>query len=116
MLPAFLTGACMFVCCLTVLVAHRREIVSIPISNAGPLAQDSREEDRKFLDDLVRKQNQDGNLLSAPVQTIGEAGTVDSSPKEVRRAELVINNEIVRRGELVVHSGKVERKRQSIAQ
>ena len=90
------------------------------ISNAGPLARDIREEDRKFLDDfLVQKQNQqdrqDGNSLSAPVQNIGNARTIDSSPKSVPRAELVINSEIVRRGELVVHSGTVKRKRQSIA-
>jgi len=89
------------------------------ISNAGPLARDTREEDRKFLDDLVQKQNQhdhqDGNSLSAPVQNIGNAGTIDSSPKSVPRAELIINSEIVRRGELVVHSGTIKRrKRQSI--
>ena len=88
------------------------------ISNAGPLARDIREEDRKFLDDLVQKQNQhdhqDGNSLSAPVQNIGNAGTIDSSPKSVPRAELIINSEIVRRGELVVHSGTIKRKRQSI--
>ena len=41
--------------CLTVLVVQRRETVSIPIPDAGPLAQDSREEDRKFWDDLVQK-------------------------------------------------------------
>ena len=73
-------------------------------SNAGPLPQDIREEDRKFLDDLMQK---DGNLLSAPVQTISPGGTDDLNPKSVPRAELVVNSEIVRRGELIVRSGKV---------
>lgn len=86
------------------------------ISDAGPLAQDIREEDRKFLDELVRKQNQDGNLLSTPVANTGKFETIESSGKSVPRAELVINREIVRRGELVVHSGTVKRKRQNIAQ
>jgi hypothetical protein len=85
-------------------------------SDAGPLAQDIREEDRKFLDDLVRKQYQDGNLVSAPVENIGKVETIESSGKSVPRAELVINSEIVRRGELVVHSGTVKRKRQYIPQ
>jgi hypothetical protein len=88
------------------------------ISNAGPLARDIREEDRKFLDKIVQKENQhdhqDGNSLFAPVQNIGNAGTIDSSPKSVPRAELVTNSEVVRRGELVVHSRTVKRKRQSI--
>jgi hypothetical protein len=79
-------------------------------SRAFNLAQDIRKEDSNFLDDLVQKQNQDdhhdGNPLSAPDQNIGKAGTIVSSPKPVPRAELVINTEIVRRGELVVHSGQ----------
>ena len=100
------------------LMKDEQSSVPSSISNTGPLARDIREEDRKFLDDLVQKQNQqdrqDGNSLSAPVQNFGNAGTIDSSPKSVPRAELVINSDIVRRGELVVHSGTVKRKRQSI--
>ena len=59
------------------------------ISDAGPLAQDIREEDRKFLDELVRKQNQDGNLLSTPVANTGKFETIESSGKSVPRAELL---------------------------
>ena len=44
-------------------------------------------------------------VFGTPDQNIGKAGTIVSSPKPVPRAELVINTEIVRRGELVVHSG-----------
>jgi len=146
MLPALLVTACVFVGYVTVLVAQRRMIAqrgassgvvhyypgsrskpvqetkddqsTIPsaVSDAVALAQDIREEDRKFLDDLVRKQNQDGYLVSAPVENIGKVETIESSRKSVPRAELVIHSEIVRRGELVVHSGPVKRKRQDIAQ
>jgi hypothetical protein len=85
-------------------------------SHAFHPAQDIREQDSNFLDDLAQKQNQDdhhdGNPLSASDQNSGKAGTVVSSPKPVPRAELVINTEIVRRGELVVHSGTAKLKRQ----
>ena len=88
-------------------------------SQAFHLAQDFREQDSNFLDDFVQKQNQDdhhdGNPLSAPDEHIGNAGTIVSSPKPVPRAELVINTEIVRRGELVVHSGTAKPKRQTTA-
>jgi hypothetical protein len=110
-------AACVFVGYVTIFVAQRRDLIApSSISNAGPLAQDIREGDRKFLDDLVQKQNQDDHQggKSPAVQNIGKAGTIDSSPKSVPRAELVVNSEIVRRGELVVHSGTVKRKPQSI--
>jgi hypothetical protein len=97
-------------------VAQRRELIAQGgIFSRGPLAQDIREGDRKFLDDLVQKQDQDDyqDRNSPPLQNIGQAGTIDLSPKSVPRAELVINSEIVRRGELVVHSGTVKRKPQS---
>jgi hypothetical protein len=109
--------ACVFVGYVTVFVAQRRDLISQGwISSRSPLAQDIREGDRKFLDDLVQKQNQDDhqNGNSAPVQDIGKPGTIDSTPKSVPRAELVINSEIVRRGELVVHSGTAKRKPRSI--
>jgi hypothetical protein len=107
-------AVCGFVGYVTVFVAPRRDVITQRVH----LAQDIREKDRNFLDDLVQKQNQDdhhdGNPLSAPDQNIGKAGTIVSSPKPVPRAELVINTEIVRRGELVVHSGTAKLKRQTI--
>ena len=103
-------AACVFVGYMAVFVAQRRDLIARGgISSRVPLAQDIREGDRKFLDDLVQKQHQDGN--SPPGQNIGETGTIDSSPKSVPRAELVVNSEIVRRGELVVHSGTVKRRK-----
>jgi hypothetical protein len=113
-------AVCGFVGYVTVFVAPRRDMITQRgnSSRALHLAQNIREEDRNFLDDLVQKQNQDdhhdGNPLSAPDQNIGKAGTIVSSPKPVPRAELVINTEIVRRGELVVHSGTTKLKRQTI--
>ena len=87
-------------------------------SRALSLAQGIRGEDRNFLDDLVQKQNQDdhhdGNPLSASDQNIDKAATIVASPKPVPRAELVINTEIVKRGELVVHSRDTKLKRQTI--
>jgi hypothetical protein len=107
-------AACVFVGYMAVFVAQRRDLIARGgISSRVPLAQDIREGDRKFLDDVVQKQHQDdhqdGN--SPPGQNIGETGTIDSSPKSVPRAELVVNSEIVRRGELVVHSGTVKRRK-----
>jgi hypothetical protein len=113
-------AVCGFVGYVTVFVAPRRDMITQRgnSSRAFHLAQDIREEDSNFLDDLVQKQNQDdhhnGNPLSAPDQNIGKAGTIVLSPKPVPRAELVINTEIVRRGELVVHSGTAKLKLQSI--
>jgi hypothetical protein len=92
-----LAAVCGFVGYVTVFVAPRRDMITLRgnSSRALHLAQNS-EEDRNFLDDLVQKQNQDDH----------QAGTIVSSPKPVLRAELVINTETVRRGELVVHNGQ----------
>jgi hypothetical protein len=102
-----LAVACVFLGCVTVFVAHSL------VSNAGPLARHIREQDRKFLDDFVPKQNQDdvldGNPLSAAVQNIGKVGMIGSGTEPVPKAELVINTEIVKRGVLVVHSGTIKR-------
>ena len=113
-----MAAVCGFVGYVTVFVTPIRDMITQRgnSSRALHLAQNIREEDRNFLDDLVQKQNQDdhhdGNPLSAPNQNIGKAGTIVSSPKPVPRAELVINTEIVRRGELVVHTGTAKLKRQ----
>ena len=106
--PKYLLVAvvCGFVGYVAVFVAPRRDMITQRgnSSRALHLAQNIREEDRNFLDDLVQKQNQDDH----------RAGIIVSSPKPVPRAELVINTEIVRRGELVVHSGTPKLKRQTI--
>ena len=66
---------------VTISVAPRRDRItqregSSPVS----LAQEVREKDRDFLDDLVQKQSYDDrhsrNPFSAPDQNIGKAGTI----------------------------------------
>src|SRR6266481_2800532 len=72
-------AVCGFVGYVTVFVAPRRDMITQRgnSSCALHLAQNIREEDRNFLDDLVQKQNQDdhhdGNPLSAPDQNIGRS-------------------------------------------
>jgi hypothetical protein len=107
-----------FVGYLTLSVALRRDTMTqrLNSSHAPHLAQDVRKQDQSFLDDLVQKQNQDGRRdgspPSAPDQNVGKAGTI------APRAELVVNTEIVKRGELVVrepvnHRGTAKLKRQT---
>jgi hypothetical protein len=108
-----LAAACVFVSCATVFLLQRENVSSLLHHHPGLPAQDIRAGDRKFLDDLVQKQNQggvlDGNSLSGDVQNIGKAGTTGSGDVPVPKAELVVNGEIVRRGELVVHGGTIKR-------
>jgi hypothetical protein len=111
-------AVCGFAGYVTVFVAPRRDMITQRgnSSRALHLAQNIREEDRNFLDDLVQKQNQDdhhdGNPLSTSDHNYRQSGDNCLSPKPVPRAELVINTEIVRRGELVVHSETAKLKRQ----
>lgn len=109
-----LCAACLFVFKMTIFLAHRPD----SIAQRGDSSRDILKEDRKFLDDLFQKMNPEdsrgweSSLL--PIQKIGNPGKLESSPKSVPRAELVVNDEIVRRGELIVPSGAVKRKRQNI--
>jgi hypothetical protein len=114
-----LTAVCGFVGYVTVSVALRRDMMTHRVDSSGTfhLDQDIRRQDSNFLDDLVQKQNQDdhhdGSSLLAPDQNLDRAGTIVSSSRAVPRAELVINTEIVKRGELVVHRGTSKLKRQT---
>jgi hypothetical protein len=89
---------CLFVAYGTVLLAERRAIGEV---------------DRKFLDGIVRQERQDADTLSTPGQNLGTASAIPSNHPAVLRAELVVNSAIVRRGELVAHSGGVKRKQPS---
>jgi hypothetical protein len=86
----FLTVVCLFLTYGMVLVAERRAVGEV---------------DRKFLDEVVRQQSQDGQTLSAPGRNVGAASAIPLSQPAVLRAELVVNSAIVKRGELVVHAG-----------
>jgi len=67
-------------------------------------------EDRKFLDDLFQKLNQENRpgweASLHPKENSGDAGTMESPPGTL----LVVKSEVVRRAELVVPREKVKRK------
>jgi hypothetical protein len=110
-----LAAVCGFVGYVAISGALRRDMMiqREKPSRAFHLAQDIGKQDSDFLEDLVRKQNQDEHPLSASEQNIDKAGTIVSSSSPVPRAELVVNTEIVKRGELVVHRGMAKLKRQT---
>jgi hypothetical protein len=73
-----------------------QNIVLNSTSNADPVARDTRQEDRTFLDDLVHR--------------IDRPETCNLRLKPVPRAELVSNTEMVRRAELVTRGGIIKNK------
>jgi hypothetical protein len=95
----FLAVVCLFSAYGTVLLAERRSVGEV---------------DRKFLDEVVRQQSQNAQTLSAPGPSIGTANELSLSQPAVLRAELVVNSAIVRRGELVAHSGLDKHSRPSV--
>jgi hypothetical protein len=106
-----LGAVCGFLSYVTVSVVLRRDIMTQRVNSSRTfhLAQDIREEDSAFLDDLVQKQKQDDHQVG-----FDKVGTIASSSKPAPRAELVVNTEIVKRGELVVHRGTAKLRRQTI--
>jgi hypothetical protein len=96
------SAGCAVALCVTVFVAQRPNRI---VKN-GDSFQFTCAEDRKFLDDLFRREDQGENSLSEPVQNTGQAWPGETSLKPVPRAALVVNSEVVKRGELVVHGGQ----------
>jgi len=88
-----MAGVCVFVTFLALCVIRNREIIAQRISSFHAIAKD----DQKFLDDLLRIENQEGQQQ------------LDTARVPVPNAELQMNGEKVRRAELVVHSGIVKR-------
>ena len=74
--------------------------------------------DRRLLEELFQKPDQnDGKGWQTslpPGQSISQTPTVESSSKTVPRAVLVVNSELVKRGELIVRSGTIRRKHQNL--
>ena len=69
-----------------------------------------RGQDRMFLDDLMKKQNQQAVLDNNPMVAMQNIGnTIGSGNDPAPKAELVVNSTVVKRAELVVHSGTVNR-------
>ena len=138
--PVRLVGACVLMISLAALIVQNREIIAhqgdssgawhFPIfsderapnvptqtHDPGPVAyatfQSISKEDHNFLDEILQKQNQDGQQQDkpAPTQTrnMGKAGIIGSGNEPVLKAELVINTAEVKRAELVTHKETVKR-------
>jgi hypothetical protein len=136
--PVRVVGACVLMISLAAFIVQNRETV-VPQGNASgawlfPIFSDKRapnvatpahdpgpeayttfqsisKEDHNFLDEILRKQNQDGEQLPAPIQNrnIGKAGIIGASNEPVLKAELVINTAEVKRAEPVTHKETVKR-------
>jgi hypothetical protein len=75
--------------------------------------RDMHAEDHKFLDNLAQKQNQvdgqDADLLAAAAENVPKVGMNGSGDGPAPRAELVVNNKIIKRAELINRGGTVKR-------
>ncbi len=88
-----------------------------PTDDAGSVdyvtLQSISKEDHRFLDEILQKQNQDGQQRGEPAPTQirngGKAGVIGSGNERVLRAELVVNTAEVRRSEPVTHKETVKR-------
>lgn len=109
-----LCGVCLFVGYMTAMVAGNPD----RIAKSGNFSRNILAEDRKFLNDFFQEVNQGdhrgGGIYTPISEKNGSAETMESSPDSAPRAVLVVNSEIVRRGELVVHSRTVKGKRQKL--
>ena len=105
---------CVFVLYVTIFLVHNPK----SIAQRGDFSRDTLKEDRRFLDSLFEKINYEDRTAResspAPIEKIDNGGKLESCTKTVPRAVLVVNTEIVRRGQLIVHSEPVKRKRQNI--
>ena len=70
-------------------------------------------EDHNFLDEILQKQNQDGQQQDKPaptqVENVYKAGMIGSSNEPVLKGELVINTAEVKRSDPVTHKETVKR-------
>jgi hypothetical protein len=83
------------------LIAQRENSLGVPGYRGVPEAV--REQDRRFLDDLCQKQNQDLSGFAKAQRDsnpVPRAKLIVNSSK-VKRAQLVVNNAMVKRAELV---------------
>ena len=88
-------GACVFVALVTVCVVRDREMVAQKLSSR--ISQAIAKEDQEFLNDLFQIQSQ------------GSQQQVNTARAPLPKTEFEMNSEIVRRAELVVHTGTVKR-------
>jgi hypothetical protein len=138
--PVRVFGACVLMISLAAFIVQNRETIAYqgnsssasrlpifsdksasyvpnPTLDAGSVAyvtlQSISKEDHKFLDEILQKQNQDGQPQGKPAPTQirngGKAGIIGSGNERVLRAELVVNTAEVRRTEPVTHKETVKR-------
>src|SRR5208282_6113467 len=138
--PVRLIGVCVLMFSLAAFIVQNREIIAhqgnssdawrfpifsdkrapkvpTPTDGPGPVDdvtfQSISKEDHNFLDEISRKQNQDGQQQGKPAppenRNNGETGIIGSGNEPVLKAELVINTAEVKRAELVTHKETVKR-------
>ena len=99
---------------LTLFVAERSDT----LVEKGSYSPETLARDHRLLEELFQKPDQnDGQGWQTslpPGQSISQTPAVESSSKTVPRAVLVVNSELVKRGELIVRSGTIRRKHQNL--
>jgi hypothetical protein len=99
---------------LTLFVAERSDT----LIEKGNYSPDTLAGDRRLLEELFQKPDQsDGPRWQTslpPGESISQTPAMESSSKSVPRAVLVVNSELVKRGELIVRSGTTRRKHQNL--
>jgi hypothetical protein len=84
------------------------------ISDVASLPFDVRQQDREFLDGLVKSEPKDVPAENSPLargRSDEENEILRSSQAPVPRAELVVNTQVVRRAELVTPNGAAKARR-----
>ena len=137
-IPVRVIGACVLMISMAAFIIQNRETIAHqgnssdawrfpifsdkrapkdPTDDPGPADyltfQGISKEDHDFLDEILRKQNQEGQQQGKPELTqnrsIGKNGIIGSGNEPVLKAELVINTAEVKRAELVTHKETVKR-------
>jgi hypothetical protein len=90
---------------LTLFVAERSDI----LVERGNYSPDTLAGDHKLLDDRPGCQTS-----LPPGQSISQGRAMESSSKSAPRAVLVVNSDLVKRGELIVRTGTIRRKHQNL--
>ena len=129
--PVRVVGACVLMVSLAAFIIQNRETISRqgifsdkrarnvpnPTDDHGSVVyvtfQSISEEDHNFLDEILQKQNQDGQQQDKPaptqVQNVNQAGIIGSGNKPVLKGELVINTAEDKRSDPVTHKETVKR-------
>jgi hypothetical protein len=99
---------------LTLFVAERSDI----LVERGNYSPDTLAGDHKLLEELFHKPDQDDRpgwqTSLPPGQSISQGRAMESSSKSAPRAVLVVNSDLVKRGELIVRTGTIRRKHQNL--